>query len=195
MTSQTPKNLRSLLLGGLLPIVIYTILEEKVGPLWSLVFAMLFGLLEIVFEIWKYRKVETVTWVGNGVLIGMGGISLFTQEGIWFKLQPALLELGMALILMGSVILEKPLLVLMAQKQNTFQSVRPELLTPLEHQFKKITLRLGFFFLFHTLLATYAAFYWSTRSWALLKGLGLTLSMVLWMGIEVFFLRKRLYAK
>lgn len=193
----TPKNqnLRSLLLGGLLPIVIYTILEEKVGPLWSLIFAMGFGLLEIAYEAFKYRKVETITWVGNALLVGMGGVSLVTQEGIWFKLQPAILELGMALMLVGSCIFEKPLLVMMARKQQTFQSVRPELLPVFEERFRKITLRLGIFFLLHAVLATYAAFSWSTRSWALLKGVGLTISMILFMALEVFFLRKRLNAK
>jgi len=190
MTSHKKQSLRSLFFGGLLPIVIYTILEEKVGPLWGLVFGMVFGLFEILFEAFRYRKVETVTWIGNGLLLGMGVISLVTQEGIWFKLQPALLELGMAILLWGSLVMGKPLLVMMADKQKTFESIQPEIASILRARFKGITFRLGIFFFIHSLIATYAAFFWSTRSWALLKGLGLTLTMLVYLGLEVFYLRR-----
>jgi intracellular septation protein len=112
----------------------------------------------------------------------MGGVSLLTQEGIWFKLQPSLLEAGMAVFLLGSWAFKKPLLVTMAKKQ--------ELPPVLEDRFAGITVRLGIFFLLHAVLAAYAAYFWSTRAWALLKGVGLTLSMLLYLGIEVVNIRR-----
>lgn len=187
MQTSKKQALRSLFFGGIIPVIVYTILEEKVGPLWGLVFGMGFGLLEILIEIIRYRKVETVTWIGNGLLIVMGVISLLTQEGIWFKLQPSLIEAGMAIFLMGSWGLKKPLLVTMAKKQ--------ELPSMLEQRFSGMTVRLGLFFLFHSVLAAYAAFFWSTRAWALLKGLGVTLSMLFYLGIEVLMLRRSLHGR
>ncbi|NBX76937.1 MAG: intracellular septation protein [Proteobacteria bacterium] len=187
MQSSKNKALRSLFLGGIVPVVVYTILEEKAGPLWGLVFGMGFGILEILIEAFRYQKVETVTWIGNGLLVVMGGISLLTQEGIWFKLQPSILEAGMAVLLLGSWFLKKPLLVTMAKKQ--------ELPQILENRFAGVTFRLGIFFLLHSVLAAYAAFFWSTRAWALLKGVGLTLTMLLYLGIEVVNIRRSIHGR
>lgn len=189
------QTLQSLFLGGLLPIAIYTILEEKAGPLWGLCFGMGFGLLEVIYEWIKYRKVETITWVGNSLLMGMGGISLVTQEGIWFKLQPAILEFGMAALLIGSNLFRKPFLVLMAEKQKTFDQMPEQIATIMRTQFGGMNLRLGFFFLIHGFLAVYAALFWSTRAWALLKGVGLTLSVLLYLFIEIFFLRRKMHVR
>ena len=72
---------------------------------------------------------------------------------------------------------------IMIEKQN------PEAPEFLKNRMSGMTLRLGFFFLFHAVLATWAAFYWSSESWALLKGVGLTVSMIVYMIIEVFWAR------
>lgn len=189
------QTFQSLFLGGLLPIAIYTILEEKAGPLWGLCFGMGFGILEVIYEWVKYRKVETLTWVGNAVLITMGGISLITQEGIWFKLQPAILELGMTALLIGSSLYQKPFLVMMAEKQKTFEKMPDPVAAMMKNQFGGMNLRLGFFFLIHSIVAVYAAFFWSTRNWALLKGVGLTLSLLIYLFFEIFFLRKKMHVR
>jgi intracellular septation protein len=54
-----------------------------------------------------------------------------------------------------------------------------------------LTIRMALFFLFHAALATWAALYWSTTAWALLKGLGFTGSFILYMLVEVIFLRRK----
>ena len=161
MSNSKNQALRSLLLGGFLPVVVFTIVEEKYGPLWGLVLGMIFGALEVLHEAVKYRKVELITWIGNGLLIFMGGVSLLTQDGLWFKLQPSLMEAGMALLLVGSVLVGKPFLVMMAEKQKTFERFSPPLVSVMRESFKGITWRLGFFFSVHAFLAAYAAFYWS----------------------------------
>lgn len=184
--------LRSLLLAGVLPVLIFTVLEETRGVLEALVFAMIFGFLEILWEAFRYKKVETLTWIGNTILLVMGGISLVTQEGIWFKLQPAFLEAGMGVGLIGSCLVKKPFLNLMAAKQGLFDNFSDRIKPLVKERFSKMSYRFGFFFLGHAALATYAAFYWSTRNWALLKGVGVTVSMILFSLVEIYFFRKAL---
>ena len=59
------KALRTLLLGGVLPVVAFTIIEETAGILWGLVAGMGFGVAEIIWE-WRSRhRVETMTWASN----------------------------------------------------------------------------------------------------------------------------------
>lgn len=186
----TPKGQAlSLLFGGLLPVIAFTVIEEKYGPKYGLIAGLIFGGGEIIYELMRYRKVSTTTWIGNGLLLGLGSISLFFNDGIWFKLQPAIMEFGMFGFLLGSWALKKPFLQIMAEKQN------PNMPLLLKNNLSGITLRLSFFFLAHAVIATYAAFYWSTEAWAYLKGIGLTVSMIVYMIGEMFFIRAKIRAR
>lgn len=176
----------TLFFGGIVPIVLFTLIEEYYGVIWGLITALIWGVGEIAFELFKYKKVEKITLISNGLIIFLGLISLFTQEGIWFKLQPAIIELGFTFFLWGSLILKKPLFLVMARQQSI------ELPQEVLEQFPGLTFRLGIFFLIHSLLAVWAAFYWSTTNWALLKGVGLTVSMILYLMIEMIFMRLRI---
>jgi len=176
----------SLLFGGILPIIAFTLIEENYGPLWGTAAGMVFGIGEIIFELYRYRKVSTITWIGNGMILGLGGISIFTQDGSWHKMQPAIFELFFALFLWGSLLAKKNFLLLMAEKQN--QSI-PDFIKP---KFNDMTFRIGVFFFLHSLLATWAALYWSTAAWAWLKGAGVLVSFVFYMLIEAIYLRSQI---
>ncbi len=182
----TKSQALGLFFGGLLPVIAFTVIEEKYGVIAGLIAGMVFGFGEIIYELIKYKKVQTITWIGNGLLIGLGAISLISTEGIWFKLQPAILEFGFFVFLLVSWFMKKPFMKLMIEKQNP---TAPEFL---KNAMSGITLRISFFFLFHSLLATYAALYWSTEAWAILKGVGLTVSMVLYMVLEMLWIRKKI---
>lgn len=183
MTSTPKSQALALFFGGLLPVIAFTLIEEKYGTIAGLIAGMVFGAGEIIYELVKYKKVSTITWIGNGMLLGLGAISLVSSEGIWFKLQPAILEFGFFIFLLGSWIFKKPFMQLMIEKQNP---TAPEFL---KQRMSGMTLRLSFFFLAHAVLATWAAFKWTSEEWALLKGVGLTVSMIIYMFIEVFWAR------
>lgn len=184
-TPTTPKSqAASLFFAGLLPVLAFTLIEEYYGTVAGLIAGMVFGVGEICYELYKYKKVQKITWIGNGLLLGLGAVSLISSEGIWFKLQPALMEGIFALILWGSVLMGKPLLSYLAEQQG---HQLPDLV---KKGMKGITLRTGFFFAIHTGLAVWAALAWSTTAWALLKGLGLTISFVVYLVAEMIFLRR-----
>lgn len=187
---QTPKTQAlAFFFGGLLPVIAFTLIEEKWGTVAGLIAGMVFGVGEIIYELIKNKKVSLITWIGNGLLLGLGAISLVSNDGIWFKLQPALFEYGFSFFLIGSWLFKKPFLVLMMEKQN------PNAPEFLKLRMKGMTFRLGLFFLAHGLLATWAAFHWTTESWALLKGVGLTVSMIVYMVAEVVVARMQLRRK
>jgi len=115
VSPQRSKMLRSLLFGGVLPIVAYTIVEEVFGILWGLVAGMVLAVGEILWE-WKTRKhVDAITWTGSGILLTLGLVSLITSDGIWFRLQPAILEGIMGIGLLVSLAMGKPFLNLLAK--------------------------------------------------------------------------------
>ena len=97
--------------------------------------------------------------------------------------------MGIGLIV--SVVIGKPFLQLLAKKQNLLTNVHPSIRPYMEASFKGMTFRIGIFFLLHTGLATWAALEWSTRAWALLKGVGFTASFVLYMLVETLWMRRQ----
>lgn len=189
------KQLRALLVGGLLPVIAFSVIEEYYGVLWGLVVGMIFGVGEILWEWVTLKRVDPLTWGGNGLLLVLGGLSLATQEGIWFKLQPALMEVAFALLLWGSVLWNKPLLLVLAQKQGglpkDFEGIHPRVAEVMRSSLKGMTFRLGVFFAIQSGIAVWAALYWSTAAWAALKGVGLTVSLVAYLVVESFVLRYR----
>ncbi len=195
MKNTKAQQLKSLFLGGVLPVIVFALIEDYYGTLWGLVAGMVFGIGEICWEWHSQKRVDPITWGGNGMLILLGGISLITQEGLWFKLQPALIEVIIAFILWGSVILGKPFLFSLVQKQGGLPSnlnvLRPGLGKALQRAFTGLTLRLGLFFAFHASLAVWAALKWSTAHWAILKGVGLTASLIVYLVVESLVLRYR----
>jgi intracellular septation protein len=177
--------LLSFFFGGLLPIIAFSVIEDHYGPVWGTVAGMAFGLGEIIFEKLRYKKVSTITWVGNLMILGLGSISIVSQNGIWFKLQPALFEAFFALLLWGSLLAKKNMLLMMAEKQG---NTLPENVRPLMNG---MAFRMGLFFAIHAGIATWAAFDWTTTQWAWLKGAGLTITFLLYMGFELLLIRSQ----
>lgn len=178
------------MVGGLLPLVAFTVIEEVYGTLAGLVAGMVFGVGEILWEWRTQGRVEALTWGTNALILILGGISLLTSDGLWFKLQPAILEGVFVLFLWGSLVLRKPLLSALIRKQRPefVRGLPPEM----EAGLRGMTLRLGVFFALHCALAIWAALHWSTAAWAALKGVGLTVSLLLYSLAEGAFLRYRL---
>lgn len=181
-----PNQMRSLLFAGLLPVIAFTVIEEVYGTAWGIAAGMVFGVGEIIWEWRTHGRVQALTWGGNALLLVLGGLSLLASDGIWFKLQPALMEMVLAIVLFASVYAKKPLMVVLATRQN------PHLPEPVKRAMGGVTFRLGLFLVVQAALATWAALSWSTSAWAFLKGIGFTVSVLVYMLIEGLVLRWRL---
>ncbi len=189
--ARDPKRqaLLQFLFGGLLPVIAFTVIEEKFGIIWGVVAGMVFSVGEMTWEWIRSRRISFVTLVTSFLILGLGAVSLFAKDGIWFKLQPALMEGGLAIFLFASFLLEKPFLLAVMEKQNQNVPV------VLKEKLPGLTVRMAIFFGLHAALATWAAFSWSTSAWALLKGVGFTGSLLVYMAVEILVLRRRLQAK
>ncbi len=151
---------------------------------------MIFGVGEILWELYSEKKVSGITLASNAMILALGGVSLFTQEGIWFKMQPAIMEAVFAIVLVISWLIKKPILLkLIEAQQKKQQDQAMNIPDVLKNGLSGMTLRTGVFFAVHATLAVHAALYWSNESWALLKGVGLTISFILYMFGEMLFIR------
>ncbi len=181
--ANSKKQALSLFFSGILPVVSFTLIEEKYGVLYGLIAGMSFGVCEIIYEKIRYKHVSQITWIGNSLILALGGISVLANDGIWYKLQPAIFEFGFFLFLFLGWFFRKPFLSILIEKQN------PETPVILKSRLSGMTLRLSIFMLAQSALATWAALSWSTEAWALLKGVGLIISMVIFFASEIFWIR------
>jgi intracellular septation protein len=165
----------------LTPVLLFTFIEEYYGVVWGTVAALIVGIAEIIYEKIRYQKVSAITWGMNALIVLLGLVSIYLQDGIWFKLQLALFEIIFAGLLIGSSLLKKPLLLELAKKQN--QNMAPEAIQLLNG----INFRLGIFFIIQAGIATWAAYTWSSVAWAFLKTAGLILMMFAYMLGEFLF--------
>ena len=191
MTSQNqtsanpPLSAKKQLLLTVLPLLLFVVVEEWGGLTWALILAIVYAIVELSWEWRRYQRISGMTLFSNVMIIGLSLLSYYTQDGFWFKMQPAILELALASFLIGSFVLKKPMLVLMMQQQG--HNLNPMMY----HFFSGLTLRMGFFFVVQAGLAAYASLYWSTQSWAFLKSVGILIMMVIYMLIEVAIFRYR----
>ena len=179
-------QMKAFFFGGLLPVIAFTVIEQGYGPVWGTIAGLVFGAGEIIYEWRTQKKISAITATSNGFIIVLGFVSIYTQEGVWFKLQPAILLLVLSLWFILSSFRGTPLLVSLAQKQKT--NLPDEMLI----FFGKLNLRLGFFMLGLTALSVEAAFEWSTPAWAFLKGIGGPILMVIYLTIEILIFRLRM---
>ena len=174
---------RNFLIGGLLPVIAFTVVEEVYGTMGGLIAGIVFGAAEMIWEYWRERRVQKITIGANLLVVVLGLVSLYEGSGIWFKMQPAILLFAFSIFLLGSSLVKKPFLVAMARKQNpSTPEAALELLAGMNF-------RISFVFLGLTALSVYAALHWSTAAWATLKGVGVPIVLFVYMAIEVVVIR------
>jgi intracellular septation protein len=171
------------LFGGVLPVLAFALVEERFGVIWGTIAGMIFGFGEIVYEKIRLGKVNGITWFSNALILVLGAVSLISQDGVWFRLQPAILLFCFGAALLGSNAIGKPLLVGMALKQ------RPDIPSDRIGILKTLNLRIGILFLLLAGLSVDAALRWSVEAWAFLKSVGVTIIIVAYFGGEVIYAR------
>jgi intracellular septation protein len=180
-----PRNvaIRNFLLGGLLPLLAFVLVEQFYGTMGGIIAGLLFGLGEVAWELWRHGRVQGITILSNALVLVLGLLSLWEEDGVFFKLQPAIFMLVLSLLFLFSSALGKPFLVAAARKQN------PHLPEIALKRMRGMNTRLGFLFALLAALSAYSAFYWSTAAWAFLKAAGLPLLLVLYMALEFLWMR------
>lgn len=183
----TPKvDPRFVLLGGLLPIAAFAIVEIVYGVKGGLIAGIIFGAGELLWEYKKFGRVQKITMASSALVVVLGAVSLYEDDSVFFKLQPAILLFIFALALGGSVLWKKPLIAELVKKQN------PQAPAEALGFLSGVTLRLSLVFLILSAVSVHAAYAWSTANWVILKGVGAPGALVAYMAIEVLILRRRM---
>lgn len=181
----TAQTTRALLLGGLLPVAAFAVVEAWYGTLGGVIAGIAFGAGELIYEYARFGKIQGITIGANILVVVLGGVSLLEGDAVFFKLQPAILVFVFAFILIISSFMKRPFLLALALKQNPDQ---PEFV---RKNLAAMNTRMGVCMFTIGLLSVHAAFFWSTAAWAFLKTVGAPLILFAYLAIEVILIRRR----
>jgi intracellular septation protein A len=165
---------------GIIPIVVFVILDSFTSLRTAIVSALVCGLLEVVASFYFTGGIDWITIVVFVLLVIMGVISIKMKSPMAFKLQPAATSFLFTSVLLISYLIGKPLLAMLISKYHAAFAEMPVFVT-LQSQigtdgifklFAALTLSTGLAFLVHTLLMIWAALRLSKWWWLALKAVG-----------------------
>lgn len=165
------------MLIALIPLIVFWVVESYASLTTALLAAMVFGIGESGYAYWRHGRVDRLTLASTVLVLVTGALGLIWNNGLLFKLKPAMIEIALAGGLFVSVWVGKPAMIVMVQQQLKRQ-LPPERLA----YFRGVTWRMALLFVLHAALTAYAALELSTGSWIFVKGVG---SLVM-MGITLF---------
>lgn len=169
---------------GILPVLVFVILESVSGKRVALISAIVLAFLELIFSLIVYGAIDELTIIGF-VLVGIAVfLSLKTDNDLYFKLQPVVLGLIFAgIFLVFYFILDKPLLIFMYDKY--MKGAVGNLLNDDAKRFvflkamHILSRDMGFWFILHAALTCWAALKLSKWWWFAIRVPGLYLIMIL----------------
>jgi intracellular septation protein len=161
----------------------YWILETYFSLSVALVGGIILALLEMTIEKIFTKKLHTISKLNLFLILFLGGISLWAQEGIWFKLQPTFTGFSLFGFMCFFKLKKKSLMADMMKEINT------ELPFP-EEVYLKLEWHLSLFLLFFALFMCYVAFNESTSTWIFWKTGGFYFAFFIFLIGEFFYMRK-----
>lgn len=180
------------LLPGLLPILVFILVDELWSTQAGLVVALVFGLVQLTFVYFREKRLDRFILFDTLLLLLLGGISLLLHNEIFFKLKPFLINLILCALLGFSVFGKKNLILLYSQRYIGNIQMNEEGMLMLNKQIKL------FFWvmLVYSALILYSAFFMSKEAWAFISGAFLYIIFgvyFIWQVVSIK-LKKRKYA-
>lgn len=173
------------MLPGLLPLLIFIGVDSIWGTEAGLIVAIIFGFGELIIILLKERRFDWFVIFDTGLLMVLGAVSLISNDEIFFKLKPALINVIFLVIIGLSAFSNKNLLILYSKRY-----LKDIEITDSHHKEMVKTFRVMFWlFMAHTLLILYSAFYMSKAAWGFISGALLYILFGIYFGIQ--FLQAR----
>lgn len=177
-------NQKPIFLLSFLPALAYWGLEYFYPPRIALLGGIILAIIEIGGEKFFIGKVHRFSILNFSLILFLGGLGVLAEDGVWFKLQPALSSVVMVGVL-GFYKFKKR--SLMFEIITDLQSKTP-LPEKFYQQFEK---HLAFFFIFHSVLMTFVALKTETGVWLFWKTAGFYILIAVFLVIEIFLFRYR----
>jgi len=153
------------LLPGLLPLLVFIVVDELYGTEAGLIVAVSFGIIQILYTYLKEKVFDKFTLFDTLLIVVLGSISYILDNDIFFKLKPGLIGIILSVLLGVSAFSKINFVAMMSKRYMNGIDFNEAQVKQFNYSIKV----LFFIFLFHTLLVIYAAFFLSKEAWAFIS--------------------------
>jgi intracellular septation protein len=154
---------------------------DEAPVLLATLVVMVATLVQIAITVLMRKKVDTMLWVTFGLIVVLGGATIWFHDPTFIKWKPSALDWAMALALWVSQVFFG---------KNLLQALVGEQLELPRPVWQKLNFAWIAFFALMGVLNLYVAYTYSTSTWATFKVFGLTGLMLVFMVIQGFYISR-----
>ena len=92
------------------PLAIFFIFYSRSGLQASILPFMLATVIAVLFSYILEKKIPIMPTVGAGIILIFGGLTIYFDNEVFFKMKPTIINLLFAIVLYGGILINKPLL-------------------------------------------------------------------------------------
>lgn len=138
-------------------------------------------IFQVTFTWFKYHKVEIMQWITLGLILVMGGATLYLQDEQFIKWKLSLIEWLFGVVFLGSQLIgKKPIIERMMSANLTLPAVI----------WKRLNTMWGCFFISVGFINLYVMYNYDTDDWVTFKTFGVPGLMVIFILLQMIFLYK-----
>lgn len=185
------KQLLVIFSRGMFPILIFIIIDEFYGLFAGIIGAFILGIIEILFVWFKEKQFDKFILFDTTLILVFGTISLITDNDLFFKIKPAVIQVLLLIMLALMIFTNGSLL------QGVMKRYHKGIIVD-NNQLKKMQKSMIPLFLIiflHTILVFYSAIFMSTKAWGFItKGLFYIILAVyfLWSMIKIKIIKRKI---
>lgn len=161
------------LLFDFLPIVFFFIVFKFYGIYYATAVAIITSLVQAIFSWLKHRRLETMHLLTLGLIVLLGGATLWLQDEVFIKWKPTAVNWAFALaFIIASWVMRKPLIRVLLEKNVTLTDA----------VWHRLNISWIIFFIIMGIANLYVIYHFSTDIWVdfkLFGVLGLTLIFII----------------
>jgi len=92
------------------PLAVFFIFYTRSGLQASILPFMVATVISVLFSYILEKKIPIMPTVGAGIVLLFGGLTIYFDNDVFFKMKPTIINLLFAVILYGGILINKPLL-------------------------------------------------------------------------------------
>tara|TARA_B100000925_G_scaffold8886_1_gene6351 strand:- start:14323 stop:14877 length:555 start_codon:yes stop_codon:yes gene_type:complete len=179
------------LILGILPLVVFCILDTFLSVKKALIFALILAALEALYTYYTFGELDVVTGLSFLLLILLGGMSFYKESSIYFKFQPVVLSVFLGVYLLFTYFFSEPFFVVIIKKYGNLLMSNSLEIYESPHLRKMLidsTFTSGIGFLLHGAITAWAAVKLSNFWWLICRGVFFYLILFLSFLVARFFM-------
>lgn len=163
------------------PILLFFIAFKVYDIYVATAVVMIATILQVTFAWFRYHKVETMQWVTLGLVMVMGGATLYFQDAQFIKWKFSIIEWLFGAVFLGSQFIgKKPFIERMMSDNMTLPPVI----------WKRLNLLWASFFISVGFLNVYVMYHYATDDWVYFKTFVAPILMVVFIVLQMVYLYK-----